>query len=253
MDKLQTEITVPERSAAVEKNASKAIFNLLRTCPIPEHELLGHLPLFIPRKVLSRILGLNEIYKLILGVCGDIFDFGTRWGTNMVLFANLRGIYEPFNANRRIVGFDTFEGLLKCGEKDGGGQFAKDGVLSVTSGWEITLDQLMAWHEALSPVSHIKRYEIHRGDASATLRQYLEEHQESIIALAYFDFDIYQPTKECLGLIKERLTKGSIVCFDQLNYPLYPGETIAVREVLGLRNYAIKRLRDISTSYIIIE
>jgi hypothetical protein len=34
--------------------------------------------------------------------------------------------------------------------------------------------------------------------------------------------------------IKERLTKGSMVGFDQLNYKAYPGETLALKEVFGI-------------------
>ena len=39
-----------------------------------------------------------------------ILEFGTRFGHNLVVFENLRAIYEPFNKTREIVGFDTFEG-----------------------------------------------------------------------------------------------------------------------------------------------
>jgi hypothetical protein len=59
--------------------------------------------------------------------------------------------------------------------------------------------------------------------------------------LAYFDFDIYKPTKVCLELLMNRVTKGSIIAFDELNCPEFPGETIAVMETIGLNKYAIKR------------
>jgi len=37
------------------------------------------------------------------------------------------------------------------------------------------------------------------------------------------------------------LTKGSIVGFDELNVRAYPGETLALKEVLGLDRYKIRR------------
>ena len=79
-------------------------------------------------------------------------------------------------------------------------------------------------------------------------------HPETIVALAYFDFDIYQPTKTCLEAIKGRLTKGSVVAFDELNCPEFPGETLALKEVFGLDKYAIRRnpLNPLC-SYIVIE
>ena len=38
-------------------------------------------------------------------------EFGVRWGQNLITLNNLRGIYEPFNHSRKIIGFDTFEGF----------------------------------------------------------------------------------------------------------------------------------------------
>jgi hypothetical protein len=69
----------------------------------------------------------------------------------------------------------------------------------------------------------------------------LEQHPETVIALAYVDFDLYQPTKVCLEAILPYITKGSVLAFDELNCPEFPGETVAVREVLGLQRYAIRR------------
>ena len=51
--------------------------------------------------------------------------------------------------------------------------------------------------------------------------------------MAYFDFDIYEPTKECLKLIKDHITKGTIIGIDELNTSDFPGETVALKEVLG--------------------
>ena len=74
------------------------------------------------------------------------------------------------------------------------------------------------------------------------------------MALAYFDFDIYTPTRACLEAILPHLTKGSVLAFDELNTPEFPGETLAVREVLGLSRHAIRRDRNNPlTSYLVIE
>ena len=86
------------------------------------------------------------------------------------------------------------------------------------------------------------------------LPKYLSEHPETIIALAYFDFDIYKPTRKCLELIKDRLVKGSILAFDELNDHDSPGETQALMEVFGLNNVRLKRLPYTSrASYFVYE
>lgn len=39
----------------------------------------------------------------------------------------------------------------------------------------------------------------------------------------------------------EHTTKGTIIAFDELNFSSFPGETEALKEVIGLNTYAIKR------------
>jgi hypothetical protein len=73
------------------------------------------------------------------------------------------------------------------------------------------------------------------------LEKYLDEHPETIISFAWFDMTVYEPTFKCLQLIKPYLTKGSVVGFDELNDQEFPGETVALREALGLSNVRIQR------------
>jgi hypothetical protein len=56
----------------------------------------------------------------------------------------------------------------------------------------------------------------------------------------YYANKYYQEAKGLESLLP-RLTKGSIVVFDELNCPEFPGETIAVQEVIGTRNIALRR------------
>ena len=91
----------------------------------------------------------------------------------------------------------------------------------------------------ICPISHIKKYELRKGDAGVELEKYLKLYPETIVAFAYFDFDVYAPTKRCLELILGHITKGSMLGFDELNVSDYPGETIAFKEVLGLDRHRI--------------
>ena len=166
-------------------------------------------------------------------------EFGVRWGQNMALMSNLRGIHEPYNYNRKIIGFDTFEGFPSVTSQDGEG--AKAGDYGVAEGWMEELEDILAFHTLNAPIPHKIKHELVAGDATLTLPAYLEKHPETIIALAYFDFDLYTPTRACLQAILPHLTKGSVLAFDELNMPEFPGETLAVKEVLGLSRYAIRR------------
>lgn len=225
----------------VEKKYSDLIYENLVGSKIPSNQMLSNLGLFLTSKNLSRILFFNYIYQKIVDVQGQIFDFGTRWGNNMSILVSLRSIYEPFNRHRIIVGFDTFEGFPEITPEDGQSDLMIKGNLKTYDGYGNFLNVLLGYHEQLNPLSHIKKYILMKGDACIELELYLQSNKHVIASLVYFDFDLYKPTKECLILIKERLVKGSIMAFDELNDSDSPGETLALQEVFGLNNIKLKK------------
>lgn len=236
-----------------EKQTLNTFTQVFKNCPIPDDEILGNLGLFLTSKTLSRILFLNHIYQKIIDTQGIIIDFGTRWGQNASVFASLRGIYEPYNKKRKIVAFDTFKGFPHISEHDGNSDLMKVGTDSVTDNYPEYLDRILKLQESGDPLSHIKRYQIAEGDAIKALEEYLRKNPETIVSLAYFDFDLYEPTKECLQMIKPYLSKGSVLGFDELNDHDSPGETRALREVFRLNEIKIERYRYTSrTSYFVI-
>ena len=225
-----------------------------RSCPIPDDQILSNLGLFLNSKNLARILFMDHIYKKIIDTQGIVVEFGTWCGQNMALFASLRGIYEPFNRHRKIVGFDTFTGFPSISEKDSNSNLMFQGNLGLPENYTAYLEKVMEFQEKDNPLSHIKKFEVVPGDAVQTIDEYLKKYPETIISLAYFDFDIYEPTKKCLEAIKPHLIKGSVLGFDELNDHDSPGETAAVKEVFGLNNIKLKRFRYASrTSYFVVE
>lgn len=228
-------------SSPEEKDILKQFVAHLKSSPLPDDEVLPNLGLFLTSKNLSRILFFYEIYKKIVHTHGIIVEFGVRWGQTLSIMSALRGIFEPFNRHRKIVGFDTFEGFKGMSKEDGNRCQCKDGSFSLTPGYEDYLDKLLLTQEKLNPMSHLKKYELVKGDAVITIPQYLKNHPETIISLAIFDFDIYAPTKAALDAIKTHLCKGSILVFDELCDDILPGETIALKETLGLNNVRIQR------------
>ncbi|MCC2545234.1 class I SAM-dependent methyltransferase [Hymenobacter sp. BT175] len=234
-----SEIKVLSGAAASEADRRQQLVDQLKHTPLPDGELLHNLGLYLSRQTLSRILFLDELYRQIVPVHGVVMEFGVRWGQNLALLHALRGMYEPYNYNRRIIGFDTFGGFPDVDPKDG--SRVKAGDYGVTSGYQQQLEQLLALHEAESPIPHKRKFELVAGDAIQTVPRYLRDHPETVIAFAYFDFDIYAPTKACLEAIRPHLTKGAVLAFDELNCPEFPGETLAFQEVFGIANYALRR------------
>jgi hypothetical protein len=237
-----------------ENSVRSKFVELFKNSPLPVDNILSNLGLYLNSKTLSRILFMNFIYQQAVDVQGVIMDFGTRWGQNMSLFAAMRGIYEPYNRHKKIIGFDTFRGFPSVSEKDGSSEMIHKGNVSVTDNYLSYLTEIMDCQEKDNPLGHIKKYDFVVGDACEGIKRYLTEFPETIVALAFFDFDLYEPTKACLEAIKPRLVKGSVLGFDELNDHDSPGETAALIEVFGLNNIRLKRYKYASrVSYFIVE
>ncbi len=234
-------IRVDTGSTPEELAARDDLSALVRGCPIPDAELPQNLALFLKRQDLGRILFFDQLYREIVGVHGVVMEFGVRWGRDLAVLEALRGLHEPYNYTRRIIGFDTFAGFPSVAPEDGGADIASQGAYGVTEDYDEYLAEVLGHQERENPIAHIKTTELVKGDASETVPRYLAEHPETIVAFAYFDLDIYEPTRDALKAIAPHLTRGSVIGFDELNHPEFPGETLALKEILGLDSHAIKR------------
>ncbi|MBT4072984.1 MAG: crotonobetainyl-CoA--carnitine CoA-transferase [Chloroflexi bacterium] len=246
-------VAIKNYSSSEEDAGRSGLIDALQNCPIPPDQLLSNAGLFLESKNLSRILFMDFLFRSVVDVQGVVMEFGTRWGQNLALFTALRGIYDPFNRHRKIIGFDTFEGFPEISEKDGKSEMMQPGQLALGEGYQDYLEGVLQLHEDLNPLSHIKKFELRAGDATIEVPKYLEEAPETVVALAYFDFDLYEPTKQVLEMIRPRLTKGSVVGFDEVNDPDSPGETLALMETFGLENVTLKRFPHASrVSYFVV-
>lgn len=255
------------RYATEESQNMNQLSQLFHCTPIPKHEVVNQLGLFTTRQLMGKMLCLNQIYLEAKPVHGVIMEFGTRFGNNLGIFKSLISIYEPYNFTRELIGFDTFTGFEKDDivSEDHNAKFTAsentfttanasnhvdvntpslpslyDGTANA-SNYDEYLKMVMDCHQRNAPLPHIDRVKIVKGNAITKVADYLIDNPHTIIALAYFDMDLYKPTKECLKTILPYLTKGSVLVFDELCHPWWPGETKAVSEVLGLQNVAIKR------------
>jgi hypothetical protein len=241
-------------SSAGEKDLLRQFCRTLKDTPLPDDELLQNLGLYLTSKSLARVLFFYEIYQKILNTHGVIMEFGVRWGQTLSLLSAFRGIFEPYDRHRKIIGFDTFEGFRGMNDKDGSACKCVDGSFSVPDGYEKYLDNLVGLQDALNPIPHLKKYELVKGDAAQTIPRYLQQHPETIVSLAIFDFDIYAPTRAALQAIIPRLYKGSVLVFDELCDDIFPGETVALLESLPLSGLRIQRFPMTSRmSYAVLE
>lgn len=196
---------------------------------------------FVSRQNLSTFLAKNEIFKKIINIHGNIIECGVFKGTGLMTWAQLSAIYEPLNHNRRIIGFDSFEGFPSISKFDtgGGSEFKEVGGLKFTGMEEI--NESIRLYDLNRPVGHLPKVELVKGDALKTIPDYLDNNQHLVVSLLYLDFDLYEPTKTALEYFLPRMPKGSIIAFDELNQNQWPGETKAVMETVGISNIKIER------------
>lgn len=198
-------------------------------------------PLYVPRQDLTRFLCKYEIFKRVLDVQGSIVECGVFFGGGLLGWAQLSAVFEPVNHQRRVIGFDTFEGFRPLEKGDEGSQSAEahEGGLAIDSYEEIVrCTELLDMNR---PVGHIPKVELVRGDATETIPSYVEENPQLVVSLLYLDFDVYAPTKVALETLLPRMPKGAVVAFDELNLSDWPGETVAALETLDLGTLRLER------------
>lgn len=175
---------------------------------------------------IARILHLFDIYSRVLSVPGVICEFGSHWGAGTSVLRVLHKILEPNNRSRELHVFDTWDGFVGVGAAD---RNSVDGDFPVSVGWDQKLAQILTLQDAVGSAAKPPEFVLHKGGARESVQRFLESRPEAIVSLAILDMDLDAPTRVVLDAIQDRLVVGSVVVLDELNCPLYPGESVAFR------------------------
>jgi hypothetical protein len=232
----------PKNQSKSDVSQFEAIEDFFENDPIDLIEKIDAFPKYVSRQSMAKFLTKYEIFKKILHVNGSIVECGVLHGAGTLAWAKLSSILEPVNHTRKIIGFDTFEGFPRIKEKDLTGSdsscLRKGGLTGST--FESVLNAINVY-DLNRPLQHIPKTELVKGDLCKTAEEYLKENPHLVVSLLYLDVDLYEPTKKALELFYPRIPKGGIIAFDELNAKMFPGESIAVDEVIGLDNLEIRR------------
>jgi len=204
-------------------------------------EKLENFPKYVRRQHLKRFLAMYEVFKRVLPVKGSVVECGVFRGFGTMSWAKLSAILEPENLTRRIYGFDTFEGFPNVHDKDGNERHdTQEGELSSDSYEE--LQQLIGEYDQDRFLGHIDKVKLIKGDIVKTIPEFIEKNPHLIVSLLFLDCDLFEPTKAALEYFVPRMPKGALIVFDELDNPIWPGETLAVLETLGLNKLKLQRL-----------
>jgi hypothetical protein len=225
-----------------QQDSRSELQEMFENTPLPTEDLLFNMGMYTRGSLLVKFLVMNDLYNRIKDIPGAIMEFGVWYGQNIILLENLRAIYEPFNKQRRIIGFDTFSGYENFSDQDKYSKAFESGSYSTPKEYKTYLEELIKVHEGSNILGHVSGgHELVEGDVEKTVPQYFVDHPETIVAMAYFDMGNYKPTKAALEAVKPHLVPGSVLLFDELTWSEAPGEAIAFKEVLKDVDFTIEK------------
>lgn len=202
---------------------------------------LDNFPKYIRRQKLTRLLALYEIFKKVLPVKGSIVECGVYRGFSLMAWANMSAVLEPNNLTRRIYGFDTFEGFPEVSEKDSN-RLMEAGAGQLCSNSFDELNELIDIYDSNRFLGHVNKVRLIKGDVTRTIPEFISENKHLVVSLLFLDMDLYEPTKVAIESFFPRMPKGAIMAFDELDNPIWPGETEALLDSIGVGRLRIERV-----------
>jgi len=225
-----------------EERIGPAVARIFDECSDSTEAKLENFPKYVRRQHLKRFLAMYEIFKLALPVKGSVVECGVFKGFGVMTWAKLSAMLEPENLTRRIYAFDTFAGFPNVDSRD------KNPVASVAAGGLAAdsyeeLKLLIEQYDADRFLGHVPKVQLIRGDLSETLPKFVSDNPHLLVSLLFLDVDLYAPTKAALETLLSRMPSGAVVAFDELDNPMWPGETTAMLEVFAEAGRPLKLRR----------
>ena len=239
---------------AAEQEEAKRNRECFERNPESWEQKVGTFPKYARRQDITRFLALYEIFKRVLRIKGSVVECGVFRGFGISSWAKFSAILEPANLTRRIYGFDSFTGFPSVSEVDraDSSRHVQQGDLYADSYEE--LQELISIHDSTRFLGHVPKTHLIRGDATQTIPQFVTDNPHVVVSLLFMDFDLYEPTKAALQSFVPRMPKGAILAFDELDNPLWPGETVAMLEHFCTAKLRLERLEfDPYISYAVLD
>jgi hypothetical protein len=118
---------------------------------------------------------------------------------------------EPYAIDKKIIGFDTFEGFAEIADEDKSKNENEELVKSGFQSEDITYSELLDCIEEYNEnrfLNQFQKVELVKGDALKTIPEYLSNNKHLVISLLFLAFDLYKPTKVALEHFVPRVPMG---------------------------------------------
>lgn len=169
----------------------------------------------------SKFITHLEFFKQTSTIRGEILEFGIFKGNSFFRWIKFRDLLEQ-TSSRKVIGFDVF-GDFPEAKFEGDKQRRDDFVEETNGGKSISLEEM---RELLEKQNLSKNVELIKGDILVTLKDYLNKNPHLKISLLHIDVDLYEPVKEILEQLYDRVSTGGIIILD--DYGTFAGTNKAV-------------------------
>jgi hypothetical protein len=238
---MKAKLIMKKFRTADEQQVGPNIAKIFEACPDSVETKIENFPKYARRQHLKRFLAMYEIFKLIMPVKGSVVECGLFKGFGFMSWAKLSTMLEPENLTRRIYGFDTFSGFPSVSDKDANSvAMPEKGALFADSYDE--LQALIGEYDRDRFLGHVDKAHLIKGDVCETVPKFVADNPHLVVSLLFLDMDLYEPTKTALEYFLPRMPRGAVLAFDELDNPMWPGETMALLENFGIRRVELRRM-----------
>ena len=211
---------------------------------ISKREIWRNFQIYARRIFLKRFLAHYEFFQKIMNLPGDIVELGVYRGATLFSWANFMEIRNMGDRQKKVIGFDNFEGFGKLDRKDGA---ASAGVGKKSGGFdagafEEQLRDSVRIFDADRFIPYKPKIVLVKGDVEKTVPAFVKKNPGLRISLLHFDVDLYRPTLVGLNHLWPLVVRGGIVLFDEYGIQPWEGESRAVDEFFSGQKVRIERL-----------
>ncbi len=212
-------------------------------------DVIENFMLFFRRVNFAKFVTHVEIFKKTIDLPGSVVECGVFKGMSLLTFAKLVEVYCSGDTLKRVIGFDTFEGLVSQNAKDGAPDTRRG---KVKGGWDAgefqpALEDLVDITQRDSMIPRFKSIDLVKGDVSKTVPYYVKRNPGLRISLRHLDLDLYEPTLAALKALYPLVVPGGVVLLDEYGMEGFPGESAAFDEYFGKARPKLAKFPFIST------
>lgn len=195
---------------------------------------------------LNHFVYFKEVYDLIAQVEGDLVECGIGSGNS---FYKLCFLASREKRDRKIYGFDSFEGFPEPSEEDKSPRNPQRGEWNQST---------VAWIEALL----IERGQIDpafiKGNVKLIegfFKDSVQQYDGDKVAFLHLDVDLYHSYKVTLEYFWPKVVTGGVVLFDEYKQPNalrnFPGASKAIDDFLGERSSQVRFSKQANKHYLV--